>query len=291
MSNKILKVLSKKISNLLYKPFFLYVFKKPKIISMLPSASNFMIISIAFNDAQMIRIQHKHLKENLKDDFNYIIVDNSNKEGVSNEIESFCKTNNISYIKLPRNLLTNIRRSGSHGMALNWCYRNIIKKYKPKYFGLLDHDIFPIREVRLLEKIKNGFWGIIRTKKEIWWYFWPGFSFFEYEKMKKYKFDFFPYHADKNGFTFLDTGGSNYNSISKKIPRETLAEAESLIIDIPTKKQLVAGQDSSQTFEIIDKKWIHIRQISWREESFNKMNLFDDMVNITNEIIDNNVKV
>ncbi len=287
MIKKILKTGSKKINNLLYKVFFFYVFKKPKHQNIFPFKSNFLIISIAFNNSETIRIQNKYIHENLKDDFDYMIVDNSHNKDISKEIQTFCKERKISYIKLPKNPLTNIRTSGSHGMALNWCYRNIVKKFKPKYFGLLDHDIFPVRETTIINKIENGFWGVIRTKKEKWWYFWPGFSFFEYEKIKKYSLNFFPYHTGPNGLVFLDTGGSNYNLICKKIGRDNISEAESLLIDIPTKKELIIGQDSSQTFEIIDKKWIHIRQISWREESFNKMDSFDDIISIGNEIIDN----
>ncbi len=290
MFNKTLKTISKKLSNLLYRLFFLYVFKKAKYSNILPIKSNLLIISIAFNNSETISIQYSHLVENLEDDFDYLIADNSDKENISYEIKSFCEKNNLSYIRLPKNPLTNIRTSGSHGMALNWCYRNIVKKNKPKYFGLLDHDIFPIKNAGIIKNMKGGFWGVVRTKKEKWWYFWPGFSFFEYEKIKKYKFNFFPYHAGRDGLIFLDTGGSNYHSVCKKIGRENISEAESVIIDIPTKKQLVIGRDSSQTFEIIDNKWMHIRQISWREESFNKMTEFDDIISIAKEIIEEKLK-
>ncbi len=290
MSNKIFKTITKKTSNWLYKLFFLCVFKKARYESILPLKKDLLIISVAFNNSETISIQYSHLVKNLKEDFDYLIADNSSKENISDELKIFCEKNNLSYIRLPKNPLTNIRTSGSHSIALNWCYRNIIKKNKPKYFGLLDHDIFPIRDVEIVKNMKNGFWGVVRTKKEKWWYFWPGFSFFEYEKFKKYRFDFFPYHADRNGLIFLDTGGSNYNSICKKIDRNSISVAESVIIDIPTKKPLVIGRDSSQTFEIIDNKWMHIRQISWREESFNKMSEFDGIINIANEIIEENSK-
>ena len=281
----IFKILTKKISNLMYKMLLLHVFTKAKYKNILFTKSNFILITIAFNNTETIYIQYKHLKENLEDGFDYVIADNSDKIEISNEIKLFCEKNNISYIILPKNPLTNIRTSGSHGIALNWCYRNIIKKYKPKYFGFLDHDIFPIIKTGIANKIRDGLWGVIRIKKEKWWYLWPGFSFFEYEKMKKYKFNFFPHHAGLKGLVFLDTGGANYYSIYKKVKRSTISEAKSLLIDMTTKEQLLPKHDSSQTFEIIDNTWLHLRQISWREESFNKMERLSEITETAHEII------
>lgn len=271
-------MITKKISNLVYKMLLSHRFLNGSYKNMFSLKSNFVLVVIAFNNKEILEVQYKYLKENLKDPFDYIIADNSNKKETSESILSFCQANNISYIKIPHNLLTGIRASGSHGIALNWCYRNIIKKHKPNFWGFLDHDIFPISETTILKKIKIGIWGAIRTRGEKFWYLWPGFCFFEYEKTKKYIFNFFPYHAGRDGSIFLDTGGSNYNSIYKKIRREKIEEAKTKLINQATEKELVKGEDSSQTFEIIDNSWLHLRQIAWRKESFNKMEQKDSFI-------------
>ncbi|MEZ4114054.1 MAG: glycosyltransferase family A protein [Candidatus Paceibacterota bacterium] len=244
-----------------------------------------MILTIAFNNLEILEVQFEYLKKYLNDPFNYVIVDNSNKEEYSRRIEIFCSKNKISYIKIPKNPLTGLRASGSHGIALNWCYKNLIRKYSPKYFGFLDHDIFPLKKVSIIDKLEKSFYGAIRSRKDPYWYMWPGFSFFIYSKVKKYSFNFFPYHAGKDGSIFLDTGGSNYFSIFKKIGKESIRTAESKLINLFTEKEFVKGEDSSQTFEIIDGAWLHLRQIAWREESSNKMEDKEKIVSLAKRFL------
>jgi hypothetical protein len=275
-----LKAIKKKVSNFIYRVLLLHVYTKARYKNILFKKSDFLIIVIAFNNTDILRMQYEYLQKNLEEKFDYVVADNSSDTKRSLEIRIFCEEHAISYVRLPRNPLTNIRMSGSHAIALNWCYRNIVSLYKPTYFGFLDHDIFPIVITNIKPKILHGFWGVIRTRKEKW-YFWPGFSFFEYEKVKNYRFNFFPHHADS--VVFLDTGGSNYNKIYKHIHRNAVGEAKSTLIDIVTKKEFVPNTDSSKTFELIDNSWLHLRQISWRKESFGKMNEQSEILSIALE--------
>ncbi len=277
-----LKIPIKKLANLLYKVLLLHTFVRSRKEKIFFKESDFLVVTIAYNNLETIKIQHSLITTNLVDDFNYLIADNSNDKNISEKIELFCTENTISYVKIPRNPLSNIRASGSHGIALNWSFVNIVEKYKPKFWGFLDHDIFPIKKTEILKHIKIGLWGAIRSRGTHWWYLWPGFCFFEREKTKQYKFDFSPYHAGVDGLTFLDTGGSNYNSIYKKIDRKSIDEAETKLIDIRTKKEFKKGDDSSQVFEIIDKSWLHLRQIAWRKESSNKISQQEAILDVAN---------
>lgn len=272
-----LKTIVKKGSNVLYKLLLLHRNIPSGNKNIVLNNCNFLIMVIAFNTSELIKLQHKELKKHLKEGFDYLVVDNSSDKNTSQDLYRFCKSENISYVKVPKNPLTGIRASGSHGVALNWCYKNIIQKYKPRFFGFLDHDVFPIKETILTEKITSGFYGIIRERKEPFWYLWPGFSFFEYEKIQNFKVNFFPYHAGENGEIFLDTGGSNYNSIYKKIGKESIRRASSRLINRETNKDFIKGEDSSQVFEIIDNAWLHLRQIAWRKESSNKINEIEEI--------------
>lgn len=253
--------------------------------SIAPLKADILLTVVAFNNLEIIKIQHYYLKKFLKDSFDYVVADNSSKKDISEKIKDFCSANKISYVKIPCNPLTNVRASGSHGVALNWCYKNLIQKYKPKYFGFLDHDIFPLKEVSIIDKLKGNFYGAIRSKKDPYWYMWPGFSFFKYLEVKKYYFNFFPYHAGKDGSIFLDTGGSNYFSIFKKIGKESIRTAESKLINLITEKEFIKGEDSSQTFEIIDGGWLHLRQIAWREESSNKMEDKEKIISLAEKFL------
>lgn len=281
----ILKTTLKKLLNAVYKIILLHGLLKSSNQDIKFKNSNLLLTVITFNNLEILRKQHEYLKKYLETPYDYLVADNSNQRSKSMRIQEFCHEHGISYVKIPKNPLTGVRASGSHGIALNWVYRNIIQKYRPKYFGFLDHDIFPIRQVTLLDKLNLGFYGAIRRRKEPYWYLWPGFSFFEYEKIKNYKCDFSPSHAGADGLTFLDTGGSNYNSIYRHVGKIGVREAKSILINSVTREEFVKGEDSSRTFEIIEDTWLHLRQIAWRTESSDKMDNLEELMRIADKHI------
>lgn len=270
--------MNKKFHNYLYTLLRWHAFlKSPQTHLTIPKNSTLLVIVIAFNNKEIIAKQYAHLKKYVSDNFEYIVADNSSDTKTSSELLTWCANEHVSYVKIPKNPLTGIRASGSHGIALNWCYRNIIQKYTPLNFGFLDHDIFPLSTVSIIKNLELGFYGAIRNRAQEYWYLWPGFCFFTYSALKKYTVNFFPYHAGENGAIFLDTGGTNYMTIYKTLGRENVREAPSVLINLTTKKTFVRGEDSSQTFELIDSKWLHMRQIAWRSESSDKMNNLSDI--------------
>jgi hypothetical protein len=113
------------------------------------------LITICFNSADILKLQYQHIKENLLDDYIYIIADNSNNKVESNNIILFAKENNLVYIKLPYNPYSNINASKSHGLALNFIYKKIISNNNLKYLGFLDQDIFPVSKLSIIKKIDN----------------------------------------------------------------------------------------------------------------------------------------
>jgi hypothetical protein len=84
-----------------YKRIFLRT--PPRKVIILSDESELDIYVIAFNKPKLIEAQIKFLKENLKDKYRLIVVDNSNR--CTDEIEEICKNNKVSYIKLPANKL------------------------------------------------------------------------------------------------------------------------------------------------------------------------------------------
>lgn len=229
--------MNKKFYNYLYTFLRLHVFlRSDKARLAISKNTTLLVIVIAFNNKEIIEKQYAHLKKYMSDDFEYVVADNSSDKKVSSELSAWCESENISYVKVPKNPLTGVRASGSHGVALNWCYHNIIQKYTPLHFGFLDHDIFPITKTAVVKSLETAFYGVIRNRANTYWYLWPGFCFFTYSTLRKYRVNFFPYHAGKKGVTFLDTGGTNYITIYKKLGRESIHEARSVLINLATKK-------------------------------------------------------
>jgi hypothetical protein len=179
------------------------------------------IVTIAFNNPQTIERQISLIKKYIQGEYNYIVADNSSDKTVRKAIENLCIKNSVGYIGLPRNYLTTVIGGGSysHGASLNWIYYRIIKKRQPRYFGFIDHDLFPVKPVSLAQKLaEQPIYGIDSQVKN-YWYLWAGLCFYQFDFVKNKKVDFLP---AKPCQTYLDTGGGNWYSIYSKMNRANL---------------------------------------------------------------------
>lgn len=179
--------------------------------ALVPLRTNFLLITIVFNDAELITLQHRSLKKYLRDDFDYCVVDDSSDEGQANAIREFCATQGVSYVHLPA---VNPGMDGSmcHGFALNWTFRNLVRRLKPEMFGFIDPDIILAGPESFLSPWQGKqFWGLkspsqsprlTAEEKEKHWRLWPGFCFFRRDFYENKELNFLPV---KN----IDTGGRN----------------------------------------------------------------------------------
>jgi hypothetical protein len=201
------------------------------------------LITVAFNNMQTIEQQIYFVRKYMGEEkYNYIIADNSTDRTVRKAIESFCAENKISYIRLPKNYLTEIRRgSYSHGTALNWIYRHVVKKRQPCYFGFIDHDLFPIQPVSPIEKLaRQPIYGAIEARNS-YWYLWAGLCFFRFDFAKNKRIDFLPV---KPKDIYLDTGGGNWYSIYSQIDKDSLEH-------VSWHHQLIEGTETDED------SWMH----------------------------------
>jgi hypothetical protein len=259
LSTRIPAALKRRIGTLLYP------YRLGKKFGDKQSQKDLLLISIAFNNAETIQLQYEYLKKNLSDNFSYTVADNSNDKKASIAIRSFCIENNIPYYKLPSNPLTGAQPSGSHGLALNWSYKHIVKKTSQKFFGFLDHDIFPFRETAIIPHIRQGMFGWLQERNDKW-YLWPGFCFYEYEKVKNISLNFMP-------ATNLDTGGSNYEVLYKNTDRGNLVQLQHGYVNIETNEESTIFKDAENTVELIG-DWIHIMRVSsWNGHDKNTLPL------------------
>lgn len=223
------------------------------------------LIVIAFNNEKVIELQIMRLSKYFKDPYELIIVDNSNDETKASVILDICVRNKTGYIRLP--MQNKFKISASHALALNWAYRNVIKKRQPKYFGFLDHDVFPIKPVGIKQHLeKQKFYGlkhyaISSSNPNIWdrntpafWYLWPGFSFYNFNEIKNIRnIDFLPLHIHDS---FFDTGGANWLSLYSLENTANLAFAQ-------WEREQCADGD---IVDIIDRAWVHTMNGSdWRK--------------------------
>ena len=225
-------------------------------------------ITIAFNNVFLIEQQIRLVKKHITDEnYIHIIADNSDSKEKREQIKNLCQKENIEYVSLPFNWFQKVHFKAcyAHGLSMTWIYYNVIKKLKPKYFGYLDHDIFPINNYSVVEKIQSqDFFGrlIDRTpenSQKPLWYLWAGFCFFRFDKVKNLNISFYPCVVDG---VYLDTAGSVYLSLYKNYSLNDLYLGAPLV-----EKYFREGNNyHSDLLHFIDNDWVHtINGSNWKK--------------------------
>lgn len=212
------------------------------------------LFTVAFNNANFIEYQIKALKKNFVIPYRFTIFDNSNQEVCAEEIKKVCKQYRCKYIKLPKQD-SKIDVANSHGTALNWIWKKYMSQSSATYFGILDHDIFPIKPFNLKSYIEGQqLFGYVRKSEENVfikqgrWYLWPGLLFFDGSYIKGKNLDFCP---DWNHG--LDTGGKNYFTIYKNIKLDKIKTTSPKEVKIDSTCGAYWGG-----YEEFDCGWIHM---------------------------------
>jgi len=130
---------------------FFTLVKKPILMLNLTleplSSKSVDIITVAFNNVELIRYQSQFLRKFLCDEYCHIIVDNSTDDNARLQLQQWCSKEKIAYVGLPKNYLNWVGASYSHAAALNYTYKHIVKERQPFIFGQIDHDLFPITKM------------------------------------------------------------------------------------------------------------------------------------------------
>lgn len=231
------------------------------------------LITIAFNNAELIRLQHRFVEKNFLDPHQQIIVDNSTKPEVRREIFDFCRENGLTYLGMPKNLLNKIGGSYSHAMTLNYTYRRLIRKRKPFAFGQIDHDLFPVKPVSILEKLASQpVYGPLRDRGNEW-YLSAIMSFFRFDFLQDKKVDFLPVTPTN---TYLDSGGGNWYEVYSCLTQKDLVFPNEQIV--PLREGGDRHSDSLEYFD--DKTWLHtINGSCWKKVQDGKDNLVRALLN------------
>jgi hypothetical protein len=245
------------------------------------------IVSVAFNNAELVARQIDLVRKFVKDDFFFTIADNSDDPQKSKLIYNVCEQKCVGYIRLPANPL---HGSESHGLALNWIYEHYIKPRKPASFGFLDHDIFPTQEFSIRARLQDfPIYGLLQ-RREFFWYLWPGFCFFSFDFAHGKKFDFLPKSfATSAGNIRVDTGGGNWLSLYSSLAPQKIYPISQfyglLQFDASPEEPIKILGDRQETqaqfcFEQLAQKhefiefldsWIHLRKAGYETEAEQKI--------------------
>jgi hypothetical protein len=175
-----------------------------------------VLVTIAFGDAEVIDWQVRLVRHNVPS-ATHVIADNSRDHGAAARIAAICTELDAPYVRLPDNPWHEPSRS--HGIALNWVWRNLIHPGEPEVFGFLDHDLFPTAPNDPFEPLSTqDCFGVVRAVGPRW-FLWAGFCVFRFDRVRTEPLDF-----GQDWFYGLDTGGGNWRALYQHIPRAALKE-------------------------------------------------------------------
>ena len=172
-----------------------------------PDPKKVFIINVVYYDAEIVQLHYESFKKFMRDPFEYFVLDNTDEAGRSEGVRKYCESQKINYVRLqPHTAWTRWKDGTSHAFGLDWGYHNIILRYKPDIFGLVDGDFFLTKPISVRELMGSGdAWGIITDRLPFWhfwgliYYIWPGFSFFRTERFAKHTPNFLPTWGLDNG--------------------------------------------------------------------------------------------
>jgi hypothetical protein len=168
-----------------------------------------VVATVAFNSPWTIRWLLRFVGRNLRNAA-FLVADNSTDPEARTAIAALAAEAGASYLALPANPYSDKRHaSRSHGLALNWIYRNVVRPLGPQAWGLFDHDLFPSRPFDPLERLRGQpFYGDLEVRPG-GSYLWPGYCLFSRAVDRDVPLDF-----RQDWFLGLDTGGMNARLLS-----------------------------------------------------------------------------
>ncbi len=204
-----------------------------------------VLVTIAFDDPEAIAWQTKLVALYVPDPL-HVIADNSRGDGAAGEIARIAAAAGVPCLRLPPIDWRRGVSSRSHGLALNWVWRNLIRPGAPVAFGFLDDDIFPTGPDDPFAPLsRQDFYGVVREAGERW-FLWAGFCFFRFDRVRDLALDF-----GQDWFIGLDTGGGNWDVLYRHVQRGALAEAQTAFV--PYKVGVSSADGPLQTVG----PWLH----------------------------------
>jgi hypothetical protein len=177
-----------------------------------------VLVTVGYGDPEAIDMQAAAVARFVPGAL-YVVADNSPDDAAAREIAAIAGRHGAPYVRLPKPLLLE-EGSRSHGLALDWVWRNVIRPGAPEAFGFLDDDLFPTAPDDPFATLRQQpVYGSLRRQGERW-FLWAGFCFFRFDAVKDLKLNF-----GQDWFKGLDTGGGNWTVLYARLDRTGLTFA------------------------------------------------------------------
>lgn len=214
------------------------------------------VFTYSFNNPKYLIYQNKCLKKFIKEQVAFTCIDNAIDQKISTELKKVCLDNSIRYSKndKPDHSL----HGASHYSALQYSYNKFIKNNKGLCL-ILDHDMFPIKNISLVDLLdESNIAGAPQSKEHIH-YLHPSFILLNIDSMpSKESIDF--NGACIDGIN-VDIGGNLFNyfksnpSVKVKKLKSYLVKKDSEVI--PSNSKDIYDEDCP--FELVEDSLLHTR--------------------------------
>ncbi|MBK5961385.1 hypothetical protein CCR97_24725 [Rhodoplanes elegans] len=200
------------------------------------------------------------VREHLAEHESFVVFDNSPRGPERDAIRAYCRREGVPYVGLPDNPYNGSLKtaSQSHGCALVWATRNVVARFRPKYFGFIDHDIFPLAPYRIADRLADQpVYGVRCPSSRLpnGWMLWGGFCFYRTADVPVRRMSFVPTY--RYG---MDTGGENWGVIYRDLDEAKLAFADLRF------GRIGAGYDLHSDYVQWVDGWLHVMNASaWRQ--------------------------
>jgi hypothetical protein len=234
-----------------------------------------IILTIAFEQPRVLDFLLTKASRFLPD-AHFLVFDNSSNAAIKPAIEGVCRQHHAGYLALPSNSIKHPNRS--HGIAMTWIFRNVVRAIKPRMFAFIDHDLIPFKTVELAKTLGGRpFFGPVRTHKSAeaekigdrCWSLWAGYCLYDFSVVKDLPLNFL-YDFSLG----LDTGGRNWNCLYKNYDQQRPVFADSRKISLTDSKTGIMHK-----IRMVDGRWLHFRGTSYRREVQDNLELYERMAN------------
>jgi len=135
-----------------------------------------VIYTVSYNAPEFIEIQFKLFKKYLKNDFKYVVYNNTmtdakitNKNHYNNvKLKEICTKHDISWHDVPGNIFTRQDPSNRAGTSINYAISHVHNTYIDELYFLIDSDLFPVSDIDIAEIMTNSYFsGRIQYRKGV----------------------------------------------------------------------------------------------------------------------------
>ena len=210
------------------------------------AGSRLIFVTVAFNDARLIRLQLEGLARFVESDFRAVIIDNSLRPDAREGIASACQDFGALYVRGPWNLFSLFQGSLSHSSTLDWAWKGFIKDLDAETVVFLDHDLFPVGSVSEQSLLRGLMAAGRQEKRASMWYLWPGLLAMSLDCFRDEKFSFMPYRE-------LDSGGRLWLRFYSRRPQSHFT-----VYSRETVEVLPGTRAEDSSVEVIDGRWVHL---------------------------------